>query len=99
MLHDVRVQRADDAEVVGDALQMRKELADNQAGLAARAELERRAEQRQRLGFMRAQAKGRDGLAVALLQLRLRIKRVEVRKALGEEQQQQLFGLGGEMHV
>ena len=94
MLDDVGVQGSDHAEIVGDGLEVGKQFTHHQPGLAAGVELERRPEQGQRFGFVRAQSESGNWLAVAGLQFGLGIERVEMGKATGQENENQL-SLGG----
>ena len=84
---------ADHAEVVGHRPQVREQLADHQARLAARAEPERRAHQRAVVRLIRPQPERRDRLAVISGQHRLVVERVHVREPAGQEDDQQVLGL------
>ena len=93
MLDDVGVQRADHTEFVGDGLEIGKQFADHQTGFARARELEWRTEQRERFGFVRAQAKSGDRLAMLGAKPGFGIERVQVRKSAGEKDEEQLLGL------
>ena len=90
MLDDVGVQAADHAQFVGHARQMRKQLADRQARLAVTREAERRRHQGEVVDA--PQMDGRDAFAVVDRQAGLRIERVDMRKAAGEKDEDELLG-------
>src|SRR6202167_6622831 len=77
MVRDLRVHRANHADVVNRVSQLGENLTDLDAALAAAAEVERRAEQIAGLALTQQVAAG-DGLATVLLQHRLGIERVHL---------------------
>jgi len=85
---DTLVQRADDAHVVGHALELREDLGDLEAGLTGLLELERSREEDA------VHAGGRH--VGELLHLRLRIEGVEVRGSAAREDVDDVLRLGGE---
>ena len=65
----------------------------HQARLAALAEAKRRAQERALGRFVAAQAERRNRLAVMLVERRLVVERIDVRKAAGQEDHDQVAGL------
>src|SRR5262249_54162793 len=97
VFQNIGVQGANNAHIVGHVAQLREQFADYQAGFTPRRELERRADQVERLIGGIAQVSAEDFLAVVLLEFWLGIKRIDVGKAAGEEDHDQVLGLGREV--
>ena len=98
------VHRADEAQVIGDAGNVRQHVADLDAALAARRKLERRPDQRQRrlvAGHRGEPLAPPDRLrqlgAMLFDQRRLGIEQVELRRAAALEQINDALGLGREV--
>src|ERR1700683_3451875 len=91
MVRDLRVHRANDADIVNRLSQLGEDLTDLDAAFAAAAEGEWRAEQIAGLALSLQVAAG-DGLAAVLLQHRLGIKRVHLGGAAVEKEKYDVFG-------
>ncbi len=97
MLEDIRVQRPDHAQIVGQGAQVREQFADHQTASTARAELKRRADQIEFLVRHVAQLSAADFLAVVGLKLRFVVKRIDVRDAARQEDDDQILGPSGKV--
>ena len=95
---DVGVQRPDHAEIVGEFAEAREQLADHQARLPSRRELERRAQQR--LIRRPSEIDRRHHLARISQEPRLVVKRIDMRHTAGHEDHEEILGLrrGIELH-
>ena len=89
VLDNVGVQGTQDAQLVGDAGQVRKEITEHQSRLPACLELERRAEQKAAAKF----------LAMIGRELRLGIERIDLRIAAGEKDDDHTLGPGRKMRA
>lgn len=95
MFDDIGVQRSDDTDVVCDGLELREKLADPKAGLLTLGKLEGRAEQGE--FFHTAEAWGVDDFSVVGDEAGFGIKGVEMGKAAGEEDEDEVASFGGEL--
>src|SRR5438552_15930503 len=91
MLDDIRVERADDAQIVGAAAEIYKQLTDPEAGFPSALEFERRTKTRQRTRFISSETESRDRFAMQVAQLFLRIERVQMRNATGQKNKSKLL--------
>src|SRR5262249_10580025 len=96
MIGAVGEHRADDAQVVGVAAKLGKEIADLDAALSVFLEGEWRLEQRARFALGLSVARG-CGLPVVLVEQRLGIERVDLRRTAVEEEEDDVLCLCGEM--
>src|ERR1044072_2129287 len=85
-----------DAEIVGVTTESRKELADLDAALPVWFEREWRLQQRAGLA-LGLEISGGRGLPVVFIEHRLRVEGIDLRRAAIEEQEDDVFGLGGKM--
>src|SRR5262249_35596382 len=79
---------------VGQGAQVREQLTDHQPGLAARGELERRADEEEFAVGRVAQVAAGDLLAVVGLELGLVVEGIDVGEAAGEEDDDEIAGAG-----
>jgi len=94
----VGVHRADDADVVNAAGDVRKQLADFDAALAVFLGFERRRKRRSRLAFSGAM-NARQRLAGVLIQEWLGVERIDLRHAAVPKQKDQPIGFGRELRL
>ena len=92
----IGVHRLDDAQIVGVACEVAEDLADLEAALAVRLELERGAHQRARLALGLEVAAG-IRFAVVLREHRLVVEAIDVRRAAVEKQVDDVLRLGREV--
>ncbi len=96
VIGNVRVHRADDAEIVGMFAEVGKQLADFHAALAVLLEFERRGKGRSRLAFG-AQVFVRQGFSRKPCQGGLGVEGVDMRRPAIQEDMNDVLGLGGKM--
>ena len=93
MIRNIRVDGADEADIVGHFAHVRKQFADLHPALTVLLEGEGRAQQRSGLALGGHDA-ARQRLAVILLQRRFRIEAIHLRKAAINVQKDDALGLG-----
>ena len=91
MRRQILVKRTDHAHFIGDALELREDFADLEAGLAGLLEFEGSREE--------DAVHARGGHVSELLHLRLRIESIEVRGRTAGEDMDDVLGLGGERRL
>ncbi len=94
MIRDVRVDRANEADVVGAGADVREQLAHFDAALAVLLERERRLQQRAGLALGRHRA-ARQRLAMVLVEHRLRIEAVDLRQSAVHVEEDHALGARG----
>ena len=97
MVRDVGVHRANHAQIVGVFGDAGKQLANLDAALAVLLERERRA--KGRAGLALGREVQRNGLAVVLGELGLRVERVDLRRTTVHKQKNHALGLGGQVET
>src|SRR5439155_10348505 len=97
MLHDIGVQGPKDAQVVRQVAQPRKDLANQEARFAARRELERRGDEIEALVGFIAERAAEDAFAGIGPKFGFVIEGINVRETAGEEDKDEVLGLGREV--